>query len=221
MNQNHSTYWIVNHWNPFKLVNIVSVILLATLNWRICHNYNPLKLGQLKKDQTISIVVRLWFEVLIWYWIFEWCIDLPNLQSITIGDYAFSFAQLFLIKNLNFLRSLEIGDKCFINVVTFEINGLKSLWQVKIGKDSFTLIDSSDYKNDDDVLVKAYNIYRSFHIVNCKSLQSISIGEFSFCDYAGQFELRNLPVLESISIGGGKSSSYNFCCSSFIVRSIL
>ena len=44
-NRNHSTYWIVNHWNPFKLVNIVSVILLATLNWRIYHNYNPFKSG--------------------------------------------------------------------------------------------------------------------------------------------------------------------------------
>ena len=68
-NRNHSTYWIVNHWNPFKLVNIVSVILLATLNWRIYHNYNPFKLGQLEVIHTISIIVHLWFEVLNWYWI--------------------------------------------------------------------------------------------------------------------------------------------------------
>ena len=39
--RNHSTYWIVNHWNPLKLVIIVSVIMLANLNWRIYHNYNP------------------------------------------------------------------------------------------------------------------------------------------------------------------------------------
>ena len=44
MDRNRSTYWIVNHWNPFKLVNIVSVILLANLNWRIYHNYNQFKL---------------------------------------------------------------------------------------------------------------------------------------------------------------------------------
>ena len=43
INRNHSTYWIVNHWNPFKLVDIVSVILEATLNWRIYLNYNPFK----------------------------------------------------------------------------------------------------------------------------------------------------------------------------------
>ena len=88
MNRNHSTYWIVNHWNPLKLVNIVSVILLATLNWRIYHNYNPFKLGQLEENHPISIGVPLWFEVLNWYWTFEW-LDLPNLHFIGLGDYAF------------------------------------------------------------------------------------------------------------------------------------
>ena len=68
-NRNHSTYWIVNHWNPFKLVNIVSVIMLASLNWRIYHNYNPFKLAQLEVIHAISIGVHLWFEVLNWYWI--------------------------------------------------------------------------------------------------------------------------------------------------------
>ena len=68
-NWNHSTYWIVNHWNRFKLVNSVSVILEANLNWRIYHNYNPFILVQLEVIQTISITVHLWFEVWNWYWI--------------------------------------------------------------------------------------------------------------------------------------------------------
>ena len=95
MNRNHSTYWIVNHWNPFKLVNIVSVILEANLNWTIFHYYNPFKLVQLEVGQVISITVHLWFEVLTWYWTFEW-LDLPNLQSITLGYCAFfrSFATI-------------------------------------------------------------------------------------------------------------------------------
>ena len=59
MNRNHFTYWIVNHWNRFKLVNIVSVILLANLNWRIVHNYNPFKLGQLDIIHRISLEVPL------------------------------------------------------------------------------------------------------------------------------------------------------------------
>ena len=68
-NRNHSTYWIVNHWSPFKLVNIVSMIMLETLNWRIYQNYNPFKLVQLEVVHTISLVVHLWFGVLSWFWI--------------------------------------------------------------------------------------------------------------------------------------------------------
>lgn len=121
---------------------------------------------------------------------------------------------------MNSLQFLEIGDSCFINVVTFELNGLNRLEKVIIGKDSFTLIDTSDYDNDNNSLSNANNKYRSFHIVNCFSLVSISIDQFSFCDYAGQFELRNLPNLRKVDIGRGRAPSFNFCCSSFIVRSI-
>ena len=88
-NRNHSTYWIVNHWNLFTLVNVVSVILLENLNWRIYHNYNPFTLEQLELIHTIFIIVHLWFEVWMWYWIFEW-LDLPNLLSITLGDWTFA-----------------------------------------------------------------------------------------------------------------------------------
>ena len=102
-NRNHSIYWIVNHWNPFKLVNIVSVILLVNLNWRIYHNYNPFKLEQLEVNQTISGIVHLWFEVLNWYWLFEW-LDLPNLQSITLGDDAFYESLTTIMESIEWIR---------------------------------------------------------------------------------------------------------------------
>ena len=100
--RNHSTYWIVNHWNPFKLVNIVSVIMLVNLNWRIYHNYNPFKSVQLEVIRPISIMVHLWFEVLKWYWLFEW-LDLPNLQSITLGNYAFSDSLSTIIESIEWI----------------------------------------------------------------------------------------------------------------------
>ena len=102
IHRNHFTYWIVNHWNPFKLVNIVSVILLASLNWRIYHNYNRFKLGHLEVIHTISMIVHLWFEVLKWYWIFEW-LDLPNLQSITLGDRAFQASLSTIIESIEWI----------------------------------------------------------------------------------------------------------------------
>ena len=41
-------------------------------------------------------------------------------------------------------------------------------------------------------------------------MESIEIGEYSFRDLAGDFELKNLPQLQSIQIGTLGSKSYNF-----------
>ena len=61
---------------------------------------------------------------------------------------------------------------------------------------------------------------KSFHILNCESLESIQIGPKSFSDYGGEFELRNLPQLQSIQIGTIGNASYNFYRSSFVIRGI-
>ena len=61
---------------------------------------------------------------------------------------------------------------------------------------------------------------KSFHILNCESLESIQIGVYSFSDFAGEFELKNLPQLQSIQIGTIGSKSYNFSSSSFVIRGI-
>ena len=101
---------------------------------------------------------------------------------------------------------------------TFKIDGLNRLRTIKIGKNSFTQ-NKNSCRNDKS---------KSFHILNCESLKSIQIGEYSFNDYAGiqigeysfndyagEFELKNLPRLQSIQM-----SSYNFYNNSFVIRGI-
>ncbi|CBK22599.2 uncharacterized protein [Blastocystis hominis] len=61
---------------------------------------------------------------------------------------------------------------------------------------------------------------KSFHILNCESLESIQIGRYSFGDFGGEFELKNLPQLQSIQIGTIGSSSSNFYGSSFVIRDL-
>ena len=87
------------------------------------------------------------------------------------------------------------------------MNRLKT---IKIDKNSFTQRKNS-YGNDNS---------KSFHILNCESLESIEIGEYSFSDFAGEFELKNLPQLQSIQIGVVGKDSYNFYSSSFVIRGI-
>ena len=135
-----------------------------------------------------------------------------SVSSITIphwtcndDDYiTFDFSRFTQVK------SIEIGDDCFGSVKTFKIDRLNRLKTIKIGNRSFTLKKNS-FGNDKS---------KSFHILNCESLESIQIGRYSFSDFAGDFELKNLPQLQSIQIGTIGSDSYNFNYCSFMIRGI-
>ena len=109
------------------------------------------------------------------------------------------------------MKELNIGSDCFGSVQTFKIDGLNRLKTIKIGNNSFKQKIINTRKNNES---------KSFHILNCGSLESIQIGEFSFSDYAGEFELKNLPQLRFIQIGTNGSSSCNFYWSSFVIRGI-
>ena len=93
---------------------------------------------------------------------------------------------------------------------SFKIDELNRLKTIKIGYNSFTQ-RKDDYGKDES---------KSFHILNCESLESIQIGKYSFSDFGGDFELKNLPQLRSIQIGTIGSESCNFWYSSFVIRGI-
>ena len=121
------------------------------------------------------------------------------------------------LSSLDNLESIEIGDESFESVKTFQIDGLNRLKSIKIGKNSFTQNNQSEriYYYSSSISIKS-DINKSFHILNCESLESIQIGEYSFSDFGGEFELKNLPQLQSIQIGEFKTTSYNFPNSSFV-----
>ena len=128
-----------------------------------------------------------------------------SINNLTIPSWSCN-NELNLIKlNLNRfvnLESIVIGNDCFGSIERFEIEGLNRLQSLKIGDNSFSQFKLDDFVND---LIgsssKCRNESKSFHILNCKSLKVIEIGQYSFCDFGGEFELRNLDNLESIKIG--------------------
>ena len=105
---------------------------------------------------------------------------------------------------------------------TFKIDGLNRLKTIKIGNNSFTQVKKCNWNDDWEETRKRIenNLSKSFHILNCKSLEFIQIGEYSFSDFGGKFELKNLPQLQSIQIGTVGSGSLNFWYSSFVIRGI-
>ena len=129
-------------------------------------------------------------------------IILPDWTCNDIEYTIFDFSRFTLVE------SIEIGDNCFESVQTFKIDGLNRLKTIKIGNNSIT------QKKNSNGNVKS----KSFHILNCESLESIQIGRYSFSDYAGDFELKNLPQLQFIQIGTIGSYSSNFYYSSFVIR---
>ena len=119
----------------------------------------------------------------------------------------------FSLIKLNIVESIEIGDDCFKNVWRFKIDGLNHLKSLRIGISSFTKNKNGNIAN---------NSNRSFSIVNCIELESIEIGSFSFSDYSGNFELKNLPKLSTSKMGEIRSWSYNFYwSSSFVMKGII
>ena len=128
-----------------------------------------------------------------------------QVSDLTISSNCCNNLNALDLNRFEWLRSIEIGDDCFGSVKTFKIEGLNRLKTIKIGNNSFTQ-KRQDWGDDES---------KSFHILNCESLESIEIGEYSFIDYAGEFELKNLPQLQSIQIG-----TCNFCYSSFVIRGI-
>lgn len=144
-----------------------------------------------------------------------------SVTSITIPDWTCNDSEFvkFDFSQFTQLESLEIGDDCFCSVSIFRVNGLKLLNSLKIGKNSFTLVKDQEVDgNSDEVEERLNNSSRSFHIVDCQQLKSIDIGEGSFSDFAGKFELEKLPSLKTLKIGSIGKWSFNFFWSSFVVR---
>ena len=134
-----------------------------------------------------------------------------NVTNLIICSNSCNELKSLYLNEYRYLKSIEIGDNCFKNVGTFNIDGLNELKSLKIGINSFTKKKNSWTKDPS----------QSFHILNCIELESIEIGQYSFSDYGGLFELVNLPKLSTIKIGEIGRDSLNFCYSSFVITGII
>ena len=139
-----------------------------------------------------------------------------TITELKVSSYCCNDLDLLDLNKFASLQSIEIGSRCFESVHIFRIDALHKLSRLIIGRESFTAMKRTEKFE----IEKANDKSKSFHILNCESLESIEIGEFCFADYAGKFELKNLPKLHTIQIGSIEHRSYNFYFASFIVKGI-
>ena len=148
---------------------------------------------------------------------FSTCYYLNNLKGISISlsipnnTCNSDSLTLFDLSAFIMLQSITIGDDNFMYASTFIIDSLFNLQSIDIQQNSFTTVTNGVTNNGN----------RSFSILNCVELESIEIGEYSFSDYGGGFELFNLPKLSIIKIGQIGSDSLNFFYSSFVIKGII
>ena len=140
-----------------------------------------------------------------------------TITELKVSSYSCNDLDLLDLNKFASLQLIEIGSCCFASVHIFRIDALHKLSRLKIGRESFTPMKGAEKFE----IEKANDKSKSFHILNCESLESIQIGEYSFADYAGKFELKNLPKLHTIQIGSLDYRSYNFYFASFIVKGML
>ncbi|CBK20986.2 uncharacterized protein [Blastocystis hominis] len=119
------------------------------------------------------------------------------------------------------LESIEIGDNCFKSVKTFKINGLDRLETIKIAENSFTQVTNQYVIFElDKAVPAAYRADKSFSITSCPSLKSIVIERYCFADFAGSFELKELPSLTSLKIGVCDTDTCCFLWNSFVIENL-
>ena len=143
--------------------------------------------------------------------------------SVEIKDWTCNDLEytVFDFSRFTEVESIKIGDDCFASVNTFRIDGLNRLKTLRIGKNSFSQARNNEWLERMDItLIRANDRSKSFRILNCESLESIEIDRYSFSDFGGDFELRNLPQLHNVQIGQTEYQSYNFFYSSLVIRGI-
>ena len=115
-----------------------------------------------------------------------------NSESITSFD----------LSAMKLLTSIIIGNDNMYYTNTFILDNMLFLESLTFGGNSFT-----QYKDN-----HGYNLNRSFHVTNCRKLEVISMGQHCFSDYSGEFQIVNLPSLQTLQIGltDRKSSSFYY-----------
>ena len=112
---------------------------------------------------------------------------------------------MFTIENWNVnqydrLKVLCINSGSLRNLKSFSLSYLKNLTTVDIGDNCCTF-----------AMNKTGNaIEKSFSITNCDNLVSITIGSYSFSDYAGGFTLKYLPSLKTLKLASTNQVSCSF-----------
>lgn len=123
-----------------------------------------------------------------------------SVTELTIAEGCVNDVEEWYLNSYSNLKSLRIQNRCFSSLKKFEISNLDKLVSIDIGRSCFTHFLKRVGNNDE----------KSFSITSCENLTSISIGSYSFSDYAGGCTLENLPSLKTLKLASTNEVSCSF-----------
>ena len=146
----------------------------------------------------IGGIIYVYNEILV-------CNGLKATDSLYFRRKTCNYAPYFKPSSKLLVKSITIEENSFIRAKSFRVDGLKLLRSISILQSSFTRVG---YRVTE---TEARETDRHFGVLNCPQLTSIGISSYSFAEWDGEFELKNLPALEFIQIGSRKyGDSYSF-----------
>lgn len=136
------------------------------------------------------------------------CLD-SYVTELTIAEGNVNDISGWNISDITYLRVLRVQDRCLGGLDCFKISRMSNLESIVIGDNSFTKTRKRGGNNSS----------RSFSVTSCEKLESISIGRFSFSDYAGGFVLKDCMSLKTLTVGTVGAPSCNFYGSNLFISS--
>ena len=131
------------------------------------------------------------------------------LTSLRVASGSMNHVSEFELDDFDYLKEVIIEDNCYTSATRFKVDGLSSLEKLVVGKKSFT---NGNYE-------KYYSSNRSFVVRNCPMLTLIDIGDCSFAEWGGEWELSGLDRLERLRImSEDEGESTNFQASPFVIK---
>ena len=128
------------------------------------------------------------------------------LTCLKVASGSMNDASEFKLDSFDYLKEVIIEDNCYTSATRFKVDGLGRLEKLVVGKKSFT--NGEVY----------YNTNRSFVVRNCPMLTLIDIGDCSFGEWGGEWELSGLDRLERLRIVSEEEEAYNFKGSPFVIK---
>ena len=166
-------------------------------------------------------------------------VNCASLESVEIGASSMGVYSVLSVDNAPSLEVLAIGSNAFKNVDALRLNGLSKLKKVEISVDSFTNKEGvfelkncasvselavgdngmKSFKSIEIAIVpcletihvgsNAFKNVNEMRLVGLSKLKRVEVGEDSFTNKEGSFELKNCASVSELVVGNRSLSSFS------------